>query len=693
MAYRDNVKKQNEEVEQYQMEEQNSETNPEEGTEQVQGKSSIRSSVKSAVSYQNRNKAEKERFIWIKMWISTLVSFIMKDRGRIPDNIGDKILITNNLYITKLYMSSIIHICELGVDTPETLMGVLNSALRDRGNKAIIDFTMKNGKYHFDEDNSSLKTRIDWWEEQADNPTVPKSMRERAARCLYTVMQAKSGVQLKYTRFFITVRAKDIGTLTNAEKIIKESLNAMGSSYRMPHGSIRNNLGYIALFGGAIDDIKSVEPCMTSNQVIAQTCPNCGSFNDKDGIYIGMNVLNGQPFFIDLETITSARNMYVVAPSDVGKTVLATNMAQGAFENGAACCFMDIKGNEYTSFIKATGGYTVSLRPWSVEYINSWAMHKNDTTDEGAEAYFKSRVNFSKQQMIILSGITDRTLLIQFEELLDEFHDSLYISLGAIPGNRNSWRVTEDLTPYYVFERFEAYFNDIKRKEYDLGKTLLGTLKMYMSEGGSKSHIFKREFDYSAIVNAPTLSFDFGILANASSSDIDLDLFRLKFLYMSKLNGDFVTRKYAQGLRTFKVLEESQIVSDEIMEMYAQEYTLRRSQKQDTLLLGNSVQAFKYSKFAETLIENTRGLFVGELTYDAREIVMEQFGIYNLEPYIMLPGSRKEYKNTFFFVNNMQKRNLYPVIKVAIDETKWKPGHMYKVLTPVKEGNVMAGNS
>lgn len=693
MAYRDNIKKNKESTEQYVLEEQQTNEQPAEGQSQENKNTSIRSNVKSAVAYQNRNKAKKERFLWVKMWVSTLVSMIMKDRGKIPDNIGDKILITNNIYITKLYISTIIHICELGVETPETFMGVLNSALRDRGNKAILDFTLKNAKYHYNDDNSSMRTRISYWEKRQYDPLSTKNERERSARCLYTAMLGKSGVQLKNTRYFLTIRAKDITTLNNAEKIIKETLNSMGTSYRLPKGTIRRNLGFISLFGNHLDDMKSVEPVMTCNQVLSQVCPNCGSFNDKQGIYVGMNVLNGQPYYIDFETISSARNMYVVAPSGVGKTVLATNMAQSAFENGAACCFMDIKGNEYTPFIEATGGYIVSLRPWAVEYINSWAMRKNDTTDEGAEAYFKSRVNFSKQQMIILSGIKDRAVLVQLEELFDEFHESLYISLGAIPSNRNSWRVTEDLNPYYVFERFEAYFNETKRKEYTIPKTVIGTLRMYMSENGSKSHIFKREFDYASIINAPTLSFDFGILANASSSDIDLDLFRLKFLYMSKLNGDFVTRKYSQGLRTFKVLEESQIVSDEIMEMYSQEYTLRRSQRQDTLLLGNSVQAFKYSRFAETLIENTRGLFVGELTSDAREIVMEQFGIRHLEPYILMPGSKKEYKNTFFFMNNMQRKSLYPLIKVAIDEEKWKPGHMYKVLTPVKEGNTMAGNS
>jgi hypothetical protein len=319
-------------------------------------------------------------------------------------------------------------------------------------------------------------------------------------------------------------------------------------------------------------------------------------------------------------------------------------------------------------------------------------MYQSDTDIEHAESYFKSRINFSKQQMIILSGIRDREQLLEFEELLDEFHNGLYISLGARADNLNSWKVTESLTPYEVFDRFETYLTPSKRAQYSFSKSTLGTLRMYMSATGSKSYVFKREFDYARILSADTLSFDFGILQSANIADIDADLFRLKFLYMSKLNGDFTTRKYAEGRRTFKVLEESQVVSDEIMEMYVQEYTLRRSQNQDTLLLGNSVQALNNNKSSQALIENTRGLFIGDLTLDARKIVMDQFGLNHLEKYIKIPGSSNRFKNCFVFVNNMQNKMLYPIIQVQIPKDEDGRPVRYKVNTPVKEESSMAGS-
>lgn len=637
------------------------------------------------------NNGQKEKFKRIKMWVSYLISMSMKDRGKIPDNIGNRILITNNLYITKLYMSSIIHIHELGDNTVETFIEVLNTQLRKRGNSAILDFTMKNKKYVYDNTNSGLKSRIAGWENTLDSPVAYKRLQERAARCLYTVEQAESGKQLKETRMYLIIRAKTVVVLNSAEKIIYDCLAQMGCTYIPCYANVKETVEYISIIGNYANDIKDVASVMTSNQVLSQLLPNTGSYNDRTGLYCGQNIRNGSPYFIDPSLITVARNMYCVAPSGVGKTVLAVNMASSAFENGSACCFMDIKGNEYNAFIEATGGYIVSLRPSSIEFINSWVMNADDTNYDMAEQYFKSRINFSKQQIIILSGIRDRSQLVEFEELLDEFHDSLYVSIGAVPTNMNSWAVTKQLNPYTVYDMFENYLKPAKRAQYNISKSMMGTLKMYMSVTGSKSYVFKKEFEYSKILASPTLSFDFGILQTASSSDIDIDLFRLKFLYMSKLNGDYVTRQYQAGRRTFKVLEESQIVSDEVMEMYVQEYTLRRSQNQDTLLLGNSVQALMSKDISKPIIENTRGLFIGELGKEARLKVIEEFGLQNLERFIKIPGSSNKYKNCFMFVNNMEPRTLYPIIKVVMDPELGRTKPKYKVLVPTKESNVMAG--
>ena len=116
--------------------------------------------------------------------------------------------------------------------------------------------------------------------------------------------------------------------------------------------------------------------------------------------------------------------------------------------------------------------------------------------------------------------------------------------------------------------------------------------------------------------------------------------------------------------------------------MYVEEYTLRRSQRQHTILIGNSVQALMDNELAKPLIENTTGLLVGDLTDEARNLVLKSFHIEYLRDKLDLIGSRPEYKNTFLFFNKMQDRQLFPLLKVVLDPEADKP----KVLIPVKEG-------
>lgn len=640
----------------------------------------------TAVRKQVQEESQTDRafrpgmFTWVHMWITYVASMLMKDQRRIPDNIGNKILITNTMYVTARYMSVIMHVTDMGDNAPITYVGEIVKELRARGNTAIVDFSFKNSKWEFRPDDSGLKSRISIWEKQVADPTVTGRRKTNAERCLYTVEQAASGKQLKQTRMYITLRAKDVQTLDDAEVIIDRKFGSFHAMYDSQYARVKQNLEFVSILGDRNEDLKATPAVMTSNTVLSQMVANCGSYNDWDGYYIGQNIMNGTPYYLNPADITIARNMYICAPSGVGKTVLALNIMQSAFEHGSAVCAMDIKGNEMTKFIKATGGYIVSLRASSYEYINSFAMHAEDATQEGAEAYFNDRFNFSKQQIITLSGIREREQLLSFEALLDEFLGYLYVYIGVERRNRNSWKATENLDPYEVYDRLVGFLTPSKMEQYNIPKTILATLGMYMSRQGSKNYVFTSEFDFTHILAAPTLSFDFGILSNMSIQDIDVDLFRLKLLYMSRLNAEFTTVKFNHGIRTLKILEESQIVTNDILKIYATEYTMSRARKQDTILLGNSVQALMDNEISKPIVENTTALFVGSLPVTARQKLITEFSLQYLEERLALPGSEVKYKNTFVLVNMMQDKELYPIIRVMFEDPS-----KYDIINPDKD--------
>lgn len=622
---------------------------------------------------------KKEHFLTAKMWLSYLVSLTTRDRGTIPENIGNNILITNNTYVTKNFLSSVIQIIEMSLETPITILGeMLMHEIRKEGCTAIVDFSVKNKKKYINLSDSGLKSRIQLWESSETNKYLPEKDKKRAVRCLYTVDQIRQGHDIMESRIFLTVRAKNGTELAHAERIIYKYLSRVGCVFKPINSSLDDYLKYISIISDfRSKNIKSMNAIINSCKTLSQMLPNMHSPGNGKGVYIGINTVNNTPFRVNFKNITMARNIYVVTGSGGGKTAMVINMLASALEEGFNGCIMDIKGNEFGSVVDAVGGATISLRESSEEYINTFRMLKEETTDEDSERYFKDRFNFSKKQIIILSGVSGEDKTMQLEGFIDEFLNYMYTAIGVRPDNRNTWFYTDNLTPYVVYDYIERFLNEpIKAKYRDVINYIITNLRMYFSRDGSKSYIFTKELQYKDLLNRRAIRFDFGLLAGTT---YDATIFRLKFEYMSRINAEYVTCNFDKGIHTFKILEESQAVSEDVIESYAREYTLRRAQLQTTMLLGNSVDALVRNPKAMPIIETTTALLIGKLNKSTADLVIKYFDVGSKEGVIRRMSKDNKYLRHFLFVNNMEPRSLSPIIKVQYD-----PSVKYKILTPSK---------
>lgn len=624
----------------------------------------------------------KEKFLTLKMWISYLVSLTTRDRGTIPENIGNNILITNNMYITKNFLSSIIQIIELSMDTPITFLGeMIMHELRKEKCVALVDFTIKNKRKDVNLSDSGLKSRIQMWERSDSNPYLLEKDKKRAVRLLYTVDQIRQGQNVMDSRIFLTVRAKNGVDLAQAERIVYKYLAKVGCTFKPINTSLNEYLRYISLISDFRDkNIKSIASVINSDKTLSQMLPNMHSPGSRHGVFFGINTINNTPFRVDLKNITVARNIYVITGSGSGKTAMVLSILASALEEGFNGCIMDVKGNEFNSVVDAVGGATISLRESSNEYINTFRMIKEETTDDKAESYFKERFNFSKRQMIILSGVSGEDKTMQLEGFLDEFLSYMYTAIGVRADNRNTWNRTDDLNPYTVYDYMDNFLNEpIKNKYKDIVTYVTTNLRMYFSRTGSKSYIFTKELQYKDLLDRRAIRFDFGLLAGTT---YDGTIFKLKFEYMSRVNAEYVTRNFDRGIHTFKVLEESQAVSEDVMESYAREYTLRRAQLQTTMLLGNSVDALVRNPKAMPIVETTTALLVGKLNKSTAELVIKYFDVGNKEGVIRYMSANNQYLRHFLFINNMEPKALSPILKVQYD-----PLVKYKILTPSKSGD------
>lgn len=632
-------------------------------------------------------KHHKERFERVHMWAYYLAAMITKDIGTIPDNIGNRILISSNMYTTKLYLNSIIQITEMGMKTPITTFQMLNEHLRSKGCKAVVDIAIKRQPMLISVNDAGLESRRRTWNIQLDKDYILDRQKETAARCIYTCEQLEKGVKLYYTRIFLTIRAKTGTELMSAEKLTGDWLASIGAKYLPITATVKQTLDYISIISDKTSrEVKDVKALITSDLTLAQMMPNCGAFNGPRGLYLAIDKRNNTHFNMEFERITVARNLYVVAPSGVGKTVIAMNIIMSALEHDNWRVFVnDIKGNEWVNTCKAVDGKILGLTPLSEQCINSFRMNPDHTTFEDSEMYYMDNFNLSKDTMITLTGADDVDTISEMDQLTEQFLTSVYDTLGVLPDNKNTWHSTENLNAYVIYELFTDYMTPTMIKKYPrAGERMLNQLKKTMSRNGSKSYIFRYEFDMFDIFKSKCVVANFGMLNYSDVSAIDKPIFNLKFKYAQRIKTRYVQYNYNNSKETLVVDEESQIVPPETMHTYVEDFTLRRAQRQTTLLLGNSIQALLDNSISKPLIENVRGLLIGDLPKAAREEVIKQFDLEEYRDLLMKVGSNQEYQNSFLFINRMEAEPIVPILKFILP-----PGVRYAAFTPSKsiDGN------
>ena len=159
---------------------------------------------------KNKVKKKKDRFIRSRMWFWAIISSVFNDRGTIPPNIGNNILVTNNMYITKHSLSAIIMVGEFSDNTYVGFCSDLINTVKSKVHNVVVDVTIKSLPYWIDTSASGMTSRERTWE-LLNNPNATERHARRAARQLYTLEVARSGEQMYRSRVYITVRATEGG--------------------------------------------------------------------------------------------------------------------------------------------------------------------------------------------------------------------------------------------------------------------------------------------------------------------------------------------------------------------------------------------------------------------------------------------------------------------------------------------------
>lgn len=611
-------------------------------------------------------KKKKERFLIPRMWVSTILSALMNDRGSIPPNIGNNILVTNNLYITRKSLNAIIVVSEMSEDTPVGVISDMIQYVKRSVEDLIIDVTMKNNPYWIDTSDSGLKSRVETWTKFLNSKTISEREARRAARQLYTVRIAESGEKLYRSKLYITLRATDGRTLSKGIDVVTDYLKDI-ALFKIIRSDVKTYLDSASILSNVHTRvINDAQWMLTSQQVLAEMFPQTQGLNDASGTLMGITRENNAPYWINFRSTANAKNIYVAAKSGFGKTFYVLSALLDAFADGYNICIMDLKGTEFNAFTKSCGGVTLSMRANSTYYINTFKMNPDEVVDGGYSLYFDNRIRLSKNKMMIICNLTGDEETVA-EALVEEFLSLMYKELGVISENPNTWIRTNNLTPYKVFDMFEHYMSaEVCRKYGTVSYKCLSRFRMYMSRQGSYAYAHRDAYDYKQVLDAKVLTFDFGILEN-STSNVDETLFKLHVMDMKMINDEYVSYKKSKGEWTVKVLEESQICEDYLLQIYVREMTLRRAQNQVTFLLGNSVSALAEKEIAKPLLESVNILVLGVLNESSQDYLVKEYDLgRDNKKKLELINSDMDYMHTFLLVNRMQRDATTAFVKTYV---------------------------
>lgn len=642
-----------------------------------------RGSTADTLKQKAKTKKKKERFLRTRMWVSTLISTVFNDRGTIPPNIGNNILVTNNLYVTKNALSAVIMVGEFSDDTVVGFCSDLINTVKSQVSDVTVDISIKNQPYWIDTKQSGMGSRVHTWESIMNNPLTNEKSARRAARQLYTLQVAESGEPMYRSRVYVTVRAREGRTLNRGVKAVTDYLNTC-AVYRRIKNNLKEHLDFMCMISDKSSKfMKNVSWMVTSQQVLAEMFPQAQGLNDSDGTLMGLTHENNAPYWINFRKTANAKNIYVVSKSGFGKTFWTLVPILDGYADGYNVCIMDIKGTEFTAFTKACGGIVLSMRPDDRHFINTFVMDKEAVEDGNYNVYYHKQIRLSKKKMITMCQFTD-TESSRGESLIDEFLTTFYRNEGVSSENPNTWIRTKQFHPYDVYDAFDNFVSrEIKEKYGDIAISALARMRVYMHRKGNSSHIYQEAYSYRDVLQTKVLTFDFGILED-SASNVDPVVFQLRVMDMEIINDEFVSYKKRHGEWTMKVLEESQVCSDYLLEVYVREMTLRRAQNQVTFLLGNSISALQSKSIAKPLLDSINILVCGVLNDSSQKYLVDEYDLgENNKKKLESIAEDTRYMHTFLLVNRMQQDATTALIKAYVPE-KVREGKLFKVVDTIQ---------
>ena len=623
-----------------------------------------------------KKQHKKEKWIRTRMWISNFMSLFHGDHSVIPSDIGDRILFSNNMLVTKHGLNAYIIVTDLSEHTPVTFTSDLLKTVKRNVHDVRIDFMFSGKRYYPDVTSDAAQHRYNMWTKVLDDSRVGSRIARRCARLAYTFEEIRAGAAVYQTHFFIRVSAKTGVKLSQAMDAISNYLDTYEATYAEVQNNIKFYAQYIMLISRTkTKNVKDISASIFSAQTLAESFPCEQGYNDTAGSIIAMDVGPNVPYMIDWRRFACGKNVLLCAITGSGKTFLMLFNLLDYYVDRYNIVIRDIKGTDYKTICEALNGVTIPLRQDSGVYPNTFILRASDVKDGDYLKYYNTRFNWSVTMLTIISQIKSVDS-VEVRNFYRDFVANMYTQLGVLKDNPNTWGRTENITPNDIYSALVRYLSPEMSLQYEtIGRACLKRIKMFFAKDGSYNYVFSEPLDIATILDSRILRFDFGYLENGDSDCgngeddnelTDQTLFNLHYFFSSIYSEVYIAHKKNLSEWTVVVNEEAQSVGNYVLRMYAKDFSLGRARNQITYVICNAIDVLEDNPVAAPILQGATLLLLGNMYMSSRRYFIEQYSLQKYEDIFERISEDTEYENHFVLVNNMQKEATTAVVSALV---------------------------
>lgn len=398
-----------------------------------------------------------------------------------------------------------------------------------------------------------------------------------------------------------------------------------------------------------------------SSKALADLLSAAYTAGDKKS-FLGINKSVGKPYFKDFKFSTDSKNIFVMESSQYRKNSLILSWILDFYALNYNLCIMNLKGNDVSSLMKVFNGITIPLGSNLTKYVNTFKLKASEA--ENYTEYFDTRIKLSKGILHAISNLS-QSQYGKGEELFEDFLDCLYSLRGITKINPKTWKRSEGLTPYVIYNEFIKFMTTSRLRYYaDVADTILHSFDIYLNPKGKMAFMFKEEFVPEDIFESKAIAFDFGTDNPGGTADAVTD--KLRLMYADILSNEYHKYKASKKQWIFKVIEESGISEDFNSRIYTKEIVERHSRYKVTALISKSVRAL-VKNYWDNAFEVIDMLCIGRINDADREYIVDKLQLQEQE--YICSGIKDNSRNqgTFLLVDKLDKYKSCLLLQAYID--------------------------